>query len=111
VQNTVLIDLNIQREERDIMDAQEEEEREVQERLEWAKDMRLEEELEWQEKQIRMDTLALPFHTAIHVGHRGSHSSFRFAKALQRFRSHLDPTAKLDHPATSASPGRSQAIV
>jgi len=64
VQNTVLIDLNIQREERDIMNAQEEEEREVEERLEWVKDMRLEEE----QKQIRMDPLALPFHTAIHAG-------------------------------------------
>jgi len=29
------------------MNAQEEKEREVQERLEWEKDMRLEEELEW----------------------------------------------------------------
>ena len=53
MQNTVLIDLNIRREERDIMNAQEEEERKVQERLEWAKDMRLEEldgkksKLEW----------------------------------------------------------------
>jgi len=45
VQNTVLIDLNIQREERDMMNAQEEEEREVQGRLECSKDMRLEEEL------------------------------------------------------------------
>jgi hypothetical protein len=49
-QNAALIELNIQREERDIMNAQEEEEREVQERLERAKDMRLEEELERQEK-------------------------------------------------------------
>jgi len=80
VQNTVLIDLNIQREECDIMNAQEEEEREVQERLEWPKDMRLEEELEWQEKQIRIDPLALPFPTTIRAGHRGSHSSFALRK-------------------------------
>jgi len=93
------------------MNAQEEEEREVQERPEWAKDMRLEEELEWQEKQIRMDPLALPFHTAMCAGHRGSHSSFRFAKALQRLRYRLYPTAELDHPATFSSLGRSQAIV
>jgi len=92
------------------MTAQEAEEREVQERLEWAKDMRLEEELEWQEKQIRMDPLALPFHTAIRAGHHGSHSYFRFAKALQRLRSCLYPTAELDHPPLSPA-GRSQAIV
>jgi len=42
VQNTVVIDLIIQREERNLMNAQEEEERKVQERPERVKDMRLE---------------------------------------------------------------------
>jgi CDK-activating kinase assembly factor MAT1 len=45
-ENAALIELNIQREERDLMTAQEEEERERQERLERAKDIRREEELE-----------------------------------------------------------------
>ena len=45
-ENAALIELNIQREERDLMTAQEEEERERQERLERAKEIRREEELE-----------------------------------------------------------------
>jgi len=104
VQNAVPIDLNIQPEERDIMNSQEEEVREVRERLEWAKDRR-------QEEEIRMDPLALPFPTAIRAGHRRSHSSFHFARTPQRLRSRLYPTAELDHPATFANPGRSKAIV
>ena len=45
-----MIELNIQREERDLMAAQEEEERERQERLDRAKDIRREEELERAER-------------------------------------------------------------
>jgi CDK-activating kinase assembly factor MAT1 len=49
-ENAALIELNIQREERDLMAAQEEEERERQERLDRAKDIRREEELERAER-------------------------------------------------------------
>ncbi|KIM32149.1 hypothetical protein M408DRAFT_326806 [Serendipita vermifera MAFF 305830] len=49
-ENAALIELNIQREERDVMAAQEEEERERQEKLERAKEIRREEELERAER-------------------------------------------------------------
>ena len=49
-ENAALIELNIQREERDLMAAQEEEERERQERLDRAKEIRREEELERAER-------------------------------------------------------------
>ncbi|KAG8783269.1 TFIIH/NER complex subunit [Serendipita sp. 401] len=49
-ENAALIELNIQREERDLMNAQEEEERQRIERLERAKEIRREEELERAER-------------------------------------------------------------